>query len=1263
MPLGDPQRSIELGFTANGRLNDRAIRHALFLERVKSQEVKAVLDLLDNEVVPGVIKNLQSTKGNFSADRLRKLAINNNSLLRAGMSKAASMQVGRLGQVAVTEAQWQTAAAKKAMGIDIEFNQPSIERLQALVTESPFGPFGKENKVLGKWWSSLGRSTADDVHRTIKAGVARGDSVDEIANALGGLGKASEQAFGPLGKMKVRAKAVARTATAHVAQEAREASYAANADVIKGVQIVATLDSRTTEICMGYDGKVFPVKEGPRPPFHFNCRTVTAPVTKSFSELLGSKRAKEIGLKDVSATKRAALGGEVPAKTTYGEWLKNQPPHIQNLALGKKKAEMFRDGKFKVERLVNQKGQRLTVKQLADLEDVTEFALEAKFLTADQQAASIKSLIKDLNKASGADAKLIRTKLRKVDPEWSTKYDKKTGGLLGGKTGNKPPPSTASSKPAPKVVVKGKPKGEETVVKPVGKSSKKIDNPKTGVVSKQNVNEVMDSRLMVKVDGKQGGSSQNALFVDTDGSKWLVKKTKSVSHSNNEVLASKLYNAARVDASEVKLAVWEDGSPAVAVRWVDNLTFGKQAVLKSKTQFDGFTADALFANWDTVGLSFDNMAVNKGKAFRVDLGGSLAYRATGQAKGGAFTAEVNELSSFFTLNPQTKAIFGGMDVLEAQSSFNRVVYNLDMKDNGPIHALVKKYPIGTPDQVDKFWKTLKLRHANLEKIADELDKYGTSLPGGEAKSHLFTDFLGVTKPKLSKSAQAAKAVKEKIPEPDSFVSGFNKGDADVKVKFGDKPGAKLVPSSGKVSKSDPFELDFKGSEIVEPTDYLKVYKPDGQWQRAVQPSVVDTTQSYSMQYDKWAASLKKDEIEAIASFTGGGYTKIRKAMMGAGDAGSVKKAAEIQKALARAPRVQSTQFRGITLKPDEVNGKFNGFKVGEIFEQKAHDSWSTTASVAKEFSQWAAEPVDRHPVMFVSHNKAGVDIRRFSKNKHENEVISPAGAKFRIVSTERFKSEFGPDRILVHVEEIFDGVQPKSNVKASSSAPAAVAKTTKSGQKTSNKLTVAQQIEQAEDTQSIKKALSNNSFIEKAPNISKAPITTQKIIAKQISEFAYANPEAASKLSDISIGKTGPNQLAVFKLDNKTKKGSLVFNSDVFAKPWKESKMLDLLHKQGEIAGNTLDYVVNHEVGHAIDKLGDIGKLVRSKFLTKNPPKAKDLSKYATKSLDEAFAEAYAVASTTPSESWNPWVRKFAKALKESYSEAGGIPPAWMKDI
>ena len=78
-------------------------------------------------------------------------------------------------------------------------------------------------------------------------------------------------------------------------------------------EILATLDSRTSDICREMDGKVFPTSQAEvgvtLPPFHQNCRTTTLPVLDDMEDLNEERLAKGPDGKYVRVK-----------KMTYREW-------------------------------------------------------------------------------------------------------------------------------------------------------------------------------------------------------------------------------------------------------------------------------------------------------------------------------------------------------------------------------------------------------------------------------------------------------------------------------------------------------------------------------------------------------------------------------------------------------------------------------------------------------------------------------------------------------------------------------------------------------------------------------------------------------------------------------------------------------------------------------------------------------------------------------------------------------------------------------
>ena len=82
---------------------------------------------------------------------------------------------------------------------------------------------------------------------------------------------------------------------------------------------------------------------------------------------------------------------------------------------------------------------------------------------------------------------------------------------------------------------------------------------------------------------------------------------------------------------------------------------------KAPGAHQAFVLDAWLANWDVVGATNDNMMVGKdGSAVRIDVGGSLVYRAMGGAKGDDFGDTVPELETLkdHSKNGKAAAVFG-----------------------------------------------------------------------------------------------------------------------------------------------------------------------------------------------------------------------------------------------------------------------------------------------------------------------------------------------------------------------------------------------------------------------------------------------------------------------------------------------------------------------------------------------------------------------------------------------------------------------------
>ncbi len=188
--------------------------------------------------------------------------------------------------------------------------------------------------------------------RTITAGVFSGESANKIAKSLAGTLEFDKVATT---RQKIAAggqaiklashqiKTVVRTSVNQVQNQASQSVYAANSKVAPRYEYVATLDSKTSNICKRLDGRKFQYNKGPTPPQHFNCRSTTVPVVdyEGLSKRQGFEDLTEPPVGKVVS--RPSATGRVPQGTQYGDWLLQQDKKLQVKTLGTaKKVDFFK---------------------------------------------------------------------------------------------------------------------------------------------------------------------------------------------------------------------------------------------------------------------------------------------------------------------------------------------------------------------------------------------------------------------------------------------------------------------------------------------------------------------------------------------------------------------------------------------------------------------------------------------------------------------------------------------------------------------------------------------------------------------------------------------------------------------------------------------------------------------------------------------------------------------------------------------------------
>ena len=167
----------------------------------------------------------------------------------------------------------------------------------------------------------------DAVQPVIARGAASGASIPRLVRDL-------EGALGAIAGGRSRLVTIARTEIQRTANAAALATYRANADVVQGVEYLATLDSRTCPVCAPSHGQTWDLEDPDAPsiPRHPRCRCFYAPVLKSWTEL-------GMGPAQASLFDGAPSGGG-----DFQDWLKRQPEAVQRDMLGAARFEAWTAG-------------------------------------------------------------------------------------------------------------------------------------------------------------------------------------------------------------------------------------------------------------------------------------------------------------------------------------------------------------------------------------------------------------------------------------------------------------------------------------------------------------------------------------------------------------------------------------------------------------------------------------------------------------------------------------------------------------------------------------------------------------------------------------------------------------------------------------------------------------------------------------------------------------------------------------------------------
>lgn len=328
-----------------GNLSD--ILAALFVDRqielqgLAASKFRQISELM-LDIEADVRVRLSSNLTEFQRDRANQLIRELQQAATQLIGEYAAETKGELPRLALAESEYAVAAVNGAIGVDLIRVLPQ----STLATLADAEALLMQGATIGEWFSRTSGDAQFRIAQAVRLGIAQGETTAKVAARLGDV----------LELTKDNLLATTITAIQTVTGKVQEQTWLANADVVRAVQQLSTLDSRTSDICMAYSGKTWTLPdyrpEGHKLPYnggvprHFRCRSRLVPVLKP---------ASEIGGVDFRPSTRASMDGQVAADLTFDDWLKSKSREFVEDKLGKGRADLFLAGKITLTDLISPK--------------------------------------------------------------------------------------------------------------------------------------------------------------------------------------------------------------------------------------------------------------------------------------------------------------------------------------------------------------------------------------------------------------------------------------------------------------------------------------------------------------------------------------------------------------------------------------------------------------------------------------------------------------------------------------------------------------------------------------------------------------------------------------------------------------------------------------------------------------------------------------------------------------------------------------------
>lgn len=258
----------------------------------------------ENAINQQWMKELENASARFHISRLEALKLRTQQSLEVAFGNELDSLDGMVKRLYQSGYYHTCFEVQKGFNIGWEIGQIDERKLQKVISK----PWAADGKTFSdRVWQSK-TTMVNELHQQMTRTIIQGKAPDEAIKSM------TKYLQNKTKNAKYNAGRLVMTEQAFISSAAQKDAF--NDLDVEEFEIVATLDSHTSDICREMDGKHFPMKDFQpgvtAPPFHVWCRSTTVPY---FDDEWG--RSGE----------RAARGEDgktyyVPADMTYPEWEK-----------------------------------------------------------------------------------------------------------------------------------------------------------------------------------------------------------------------------------------------------------------------------------------------------------------------------------------------------------------------------------------------------------------------------------------------------------------------------------------------------------------------------------------------------------------------------------------------------------------------------------------------------------------------------------------------------------------------------------------------------------------------------------------------------------------------------------------------------------------------------------------------------------------------------------------------------------------------------